>query len=706
MRKLGIGVCWLASLFLLYAALPSSAAGKISPSNQSLYFSGRVTDANRKPVAGAQVRCYWVWWENEVRSREGLTTLADKNGRYTIRISPDEMQKARRQAGAYWLRLEVVALHPGMGVTNASVSLEEIPGSVNLQLGREKILRGTVKDSAGNAVPNTELYVTSINDKIDGMRAKRISLDLSKDAQFLKATTDAQGRFVMRNLPFESHVWLWVSPRQTHLAQRACKVVMDSPAQAWAGPDNVLSLSANEPVAITLKPAVTLKVQALLGNMGKPASNAVVTIRAHNYGATKRTDSRGEISLNHVPPGLTLISINPPISETSLYVPKAWRSALVAGRTATFIKQLDRGTTLHGRVRDAASGKPLGKIAHFYRDEEADAEEIARLYFEAPIRSDGTFDLALVPGKYNYGIAGLPDGYDNGEIPEFKIEAGQTPSPLHIKLKRSLPVASSIKIKVVDAQNKPLENAVFYNDLDVDFRTNAHGVVAIHELPSGTDPLLVSHEVRGLAAVVKSIDAREKPARVSLQPVSKITGKVVDAGGQGVRDAKIVAMLHTGNFGSGIHSAVTDSSGNYRMKLFPDAAYTLTINAPGYGQTEVERFRTKSGQTTTINPVTLIKADLTVSGKVVDESGKPIAGAWVNVLGPGQYEYLPKPITDQKGYFHADGLVPGKIRVSAQVDNKYSAAGLNTEAGSQDLVVVYMPRKEPPSTGPRVKGVN
>ena len=84
----------------------------------------------------------------------------------------------------------------------------------------------------------------------------------------------------------------------------------------------------------------------------------------------------------------------------------------------------------------------------------------------------------------------------------------------------------------------------------------------------------------------------------------------------------------------------------------------------------------------------LRRADKSVSGVVVDQSGKPVAGASVGASGEGQPFIWPSVATDKDGKFKIDGLVAGRVQLNASTHSPRGHGSTRADAGETDVRIV------------------
>lgn len=115
-----------------------------------------------------------------------------------------------------------------------------------------------------------------------------------------------------------------------------------------------------------------------------------------------------------------------------------------------------------------------------------------------------------------------------------------------------------------------------------------------------------------------------------------IEGRVLDGAGVGVADARV--SLEGEYPGGYVVSTRADEGGSFRLGHVPHGRWGVEVRAEGFVNTTVEQIDVRLGQVTAGVDLELERAP-TISGRVVDEGGEPVAGArvwgWPDGSGTG-----------------------------------------------------------------------
>jgi len=207
--------------------------------------------------------------------------------------------------------------------------------------------------------------------------------------------------------------------------------------------------------------------------------------------------------------------------------------------------------------------------------------------------------------------------------------------------------------------------------------------------------LLVCRYAEGNLASVTMLPDGAKTCDVTLKPGVTVRGKVVNAQGRGIANARIRPMIRQTMWNSIItrDSIKTDSGGNFEIRAIPaEHEYDLLASAEGYGSKSVDITADEAvNYSLKADDIVLATANLTVSGVVVDTQGKPVAKARIESCGfeYGQPERCGTQ-ADSKGQFTLAGVCEGRvnIRVSATAEGRPLSARAVAAGGATGLKIV------------------
>ncbi len=106
-------------------------------------------------------------------------------------------------------------------------------------------------------------------------------------------------------------------------------------------------------------------------------------------------------------------------------------------------------------------------------------------------------------------------------------------------------------------------------------------------------------------------------------------------------------------------TTTTDASGTAKFESLPTGAFfSVTMGMPD-GQPVVLQGSVQTGKPTEVK----IPLDRTLSGRFYRrQSGNPIVGARVDLVGPGYHNFIPGGVTDSRGRFTISGLTAAGLQ--------------------------------------------
>jgi len=167
-------------------------------------------------------------------------------------------------------------------------------------------------------------------------------------------------------------------------------------------------------------------------------------------------------------------------------------------------------------------------------------------------------------------------------------------------------------------------------------------------------------------------------ASLTLVPAApgRLSGKVTDTANNAVPGASVVFTSTDGQ----IYSTATDANGNYNLPNVQPGTYTGTATKTGFGTGTQNSVAVASNAAVTVN-FTLTPGPGTVTGRVVDISGNPIAGASVFFSNGSPAVVAATATTDATGTYTIPALAAGTYNVTA------SATGFGSSAPISVVVV-------------------
>ena len=495
------------------------------------------------------------------------------------------------------------------------------------------------------------------------------------------------------------------APAETAAAPRLEDAREPARIEPAAGEVERASVESHEPAA---SPTTGSLVVRLLWSDGSPAADVSLDVQCDADPAPRdeffrrRTDAEGRARFPELFAG-----------KVALFVDRGayFESEVAAGEERNVDLTLPEGQTVVGKVVGAADEPIVGAEIWI----EGTRFMCSRWHLSGRAATDGSFHArGLGPDAW---IGARARGYRSSLV----FQVGELPTRADGAREVSLALESGgaeIEGRVVDPHGAPVAGAsvkVGYRgggsvDLPNGLRGEHRGAVSaetdsdgrfliVGNVPPGWEPVFVC--ARGWPVWSASVDAGEgQRARVDVvlnDPVS-VEGRVLDRAGRPVEGARVdISNEHPGvapfdGFPTPHHKA--DRDGHFLLNWLAPGAQELRASAsqhPELGRANVQVLCPPGVRTST---ELVLDPGLTITGRVVDESGKPLVG-WIvtAVPEPRDTPRHEQAHTDGEGRFvianldsdHVYTLRPcvlGEIASPARADRP------NVEAGSKDVEIV------------------
>ena len=483
----------------------------------------------------------------------------------------------------------------------------------------------------------------------------------------------------------------------------------------------------------------------VLDHTGAPVANADVTLRIkgsgvsnftlrkHNLIAQTTTNAQGEFRFDHVgiPPrhcffmeqlhwgrDAVVVIVRAPEkalawSDIDSYAPKPLRMTLspAADVNGTVFDEKDRPLA-GARVRLHVATRRTTEIDLGF-GEHGDLNLITSpLPIETTSDQEGRFHMPHVPAgmrvmlevtapKRARQILMVETG-DDASLTEVQFEGrrNERHSLLRSPLKISLLPQTTVTVRIVDHEGKPVSSGTMrarranhsyaaWGDLTA--QGEVHIPIATGEKISffyggapGTPHLSTSASLVGDPQQVK------EPILLTLPKPRWLTGRVVDAAGQGVSGVYVSYATKGSSDAAPPRSslAVSHDDGNFRIPVVPGPG-TLEIAEPVYRFFTPRRedaaklaISVDIAETGETDPVTLrIHRGLILEGVVRDADQRPVAGAKIRMESTDRYAYPLTITTDAQGGYRITGLSPhASVKITVTDKAGYAFAQFPADA--------------------------
>ena len=623
---------------------------------------GRVTRAGSEPVAQAIVRVNPLGNQNFFASSEPVTSGAD--GRYELaEVPPGDVMVVAEAKG---LVTKGIADVSGQGYNplataakageTTTVDVEMVPGAK---------ATGTVTDSAGAAVRGAIVQATG------GGGNQQFSIRMDGSSGGANAVTGADGAFVIDPLvPGKPYTFF-----------------ADCAGFARCKPETVTVVEAT-PAVVALKfaPVRMADISVLDDATGTGVAGARVTAQGSSGrrggflggNATWTTGADGRTKIGPLEAGDLRID-----ASADDYVRSNGESppTLTEG-SASLVVRIKKGLPIAGIVTMPDKSPAVGAQVQV----EFDGRSGRGWVQPVTTGADGGFRLrGVLAGTVKLTLTASKDGKTYSANASVTVGTEDVAITLSESGKGSTGSKDTVAlvVRVLDGDGKPVPvayaqytapdggtNGSSVSDGKVTFQREkkAGGKIAIRGAKSRTGTAL------NLAPAKRDVGAEDTEIEIRLAPGVSIEGTVHGPDGVGLKGAQVSASPGTrnpemdyynrGGWG-GYGSARTDAVGAFRIDGLADEDYALSVQAPA-------EFTPYDGPTVrggTKGVDVALKTGLSAVVTVVDDVGKPVVGANVNLSETkssdgGKTKHSvgrPGVMTDAAGVVRMTGLPPGGV---------------------------------------------
>ncbi len=310
----------------------------------------------------------------------------------------------------------------------------------------------------------------------------------------------------------------------------------------------------------------------------------------------------------------------------------------------------------------------------------------------------GAYSLHLVPGRYRVRAigerviaVGLPPLELGSTARRFDIRV-QRQSVIrgHVRYRDRSPAAGAVVVPHRDS-NKTSELAALGELGTAEVADD--GSFELFTVPGN---LVVDASSRSAAGRTRVHALAPGEARNNVNiiviPNGYVEGVVRGPDHETIGDAKVLASMQIPGTGEYDRIPVsTDAQGHFRYQVIRPTHTIVEAAARGYAQSKPVAFDLEPGESRTNIVLELGKAELSLSGHVVDESGHPLALVQVAQGVVGSKERYNKTYTNADGYFIISDLGPGPHRLRFRRNGYQQTRKTGIEAPSSDILVT-MPR--------------
>jgi protocatechuate 3,4-dioxygenase beta subunit len=538
-------------------------------------------------------------------------------------------------------------------------------------------IEGTVRDTNGNLIQGA------------AVGCNLSSRDAQKKIQLYRVTasTDRRGVYAFVNLPAMKG-YLNVEAEGFN---RPCKRMEIKEGERITGVDFVLQAERTISGCVRDKDGNPIEGVHIAANFESPGEQ---------QGGPARSGEDGTYIIRRLGDGIYTVR-----ASSDLYAPER-KSGVVAGSGNVDFTMRGAGG-LCGTVRDAATSRPIeeahitvritrGSPAATQDSNFASNPDLNSMSHQlATSDSEGFYECAsLATGLYT--LEANAEGYAKAVRRGVPVKEGEETEGVDFSLAPKPRVRGTVTIEgggPAAGAEVNLTEAGFMSDLSFMFFMGGQA----DAVADGQGRYEIVKGEPGKKYVVRAFLAGYIPAAsepfqllpgkdvdgvdLLLKKGFQVSGMVTDESGNPVSGGRVKASKRGGLFGSNVSmsldgafpkakgpgTAFTDAAGSFILDGLEKASYDVAASAEGYSSARVEDL--KVSEETRGKPIVLVlKSGLTISGKVTDASGSPLAAVSVSAHGRGDAGYCSRrATTGEDGRYEVTSLAPGTYTVSARL---------------------------------------
>ena len=536
-----------------------------------------------------------------IYSSNGQSATSDSSGNYTLSNFSSGTFAVMPVSGSYSFSPVYAEVTLSSGTPSATQDfigsgVPPSPYSIN----------GQVKDSGGNGIAGVTLILSN------GMTA----------------TTDSGGNFIFTNVPIGSY---------TIMAFKAGYTFTPAVQTVYVSSMVTINVTVTFTGTTTVSGPYTVSGRITDGVSGVSG----VTIYASN-GISTTSDASGNYTLSGFSNGS--YTIMPALSGYT-FTP-AYRSVTIASANVSgqdFTRSGGGGAySISGSVVDSSSGNPINGALI--------SSGAGHTAYSA---ADGSYTLSgLNPGTYT--LSATLSGYT------FTTAFSNPVTITNANLSGLTFIGTAgtggsytISGRVLEGTN-PIAG-VIVSDGTRTAITNSSGYYTIINVPYGSYVITPTKEGYSFIPATISVsvppNASGRDFQASSQPTYSVSGRIVDTSGDPVANVTLTD-------GAG-RTTSSDANGNYTLSGIPAGVYTITPSKAGYTFNPMTITGSVPPNAIDRNFTALPAATYTVSGRVVDSNGDPIADVIIRDANGRTAQ------TDSNGNYMLHGIPKGNYSLTA-----------------------------------------
>ena len=658
------------------------AATAFTAQSETFPLTGKVVDAEARPVAGAVVeRCEYAEtlsgesWEMESRER----TTTDATGTFELRATRTMMLLLARKPGLAPAWREFMAT----------------PGTrPRLTLTPPTVLAGVVVDESNRPVAGAQVSVTTACSETTDEEGRREQHTLSSQLaqECFSARTSAAGRFRITGFPTNAAAELTVlAPGKTRNPSKE----LEHGRFGYYGPGMLEFCAGKEDIRLVMEPAGSIEGKVIAEPGSPPLPKARLRLRPYDYApgvygpvvfslmqrGPVEAEADGSFRITDVPAGSYHFLVTFGTNAVPDWVAAEVLVSVKSGQVTRGVEiPATRGGLLAVTMRGSADRKPVAEASvSVYGDDS---------YATAYSGSNGIVLLRLPSGEYKVSVSNedwqseaSTASVDTGQTNHIEIELAPMPKTSGVVRRPDGQPAAGLDVQVVSDDEGSLLYTQIVTDADGRFEFRWPSV-----WPQSTRCLLIRDVERNLAVAV-DIDEDTGPLDLRLAPALTLAGRA-ECDGKPVTNAWAAPIFGTGNraiYLTGLNSD-PNTPGHFEIPALPlGRRYGVAVSAPGYGLKSLHNLKISADPgRQELDPVELKPDNLRVAGQVVDADDQPVAGVRVDLDCADESSVWMH--ADHEGRFLFTKVCEGPAQLYAHARNSIDG-GITAEGGETNVVL-------------------